>query len=305
MVAIFKRLWLWSAAGLLAVLVFIAAFTVVQRSGQPQSPAEVAQAYFLADYTHDYPTAWQFISAGDKAFKTREQYLAEHPVPSDTQAELLQQLAAWGTFSTLSTFSSSPEQTVVSAQLSYPDRTQPEMVALLEAAGQPDADAQSLRTQLQNLYETGRLELITDEATLFNLTQDDDGWRVVLHWDGAVTVHLTAAVHPDLPWEFYPLEPEIQAIPGETARTSYFARNTSDQTITGKAVHEILPLEHRSYLETIQCFCFTEQTLGPGEEKEMPLIFRVDFTVPQGVTEFTNSYTFYTLETFPETGAGQ
>ena len=300
-----KRLWLWSAGGLLVGLMFIAAFTVVQRIGQPQSPAEVAQAYFLADYTRNYSTAWEFTSAGDKAFKTHDQYLVEHPVPAEAQAELLQQLASWGTFSTLSTFSSSPEQAVVSAQASYPDRTQPEVAALLEAAGQPDADAPSLRAQLQSLHETGQIQFIEDKAALFNLTQDDDGWRVVLHWDGAVTVHLTAAVHPDLPWEFYSLEPEIQALPGETVRTGYIARNTSGQTITGKAVHEILPLEYRSYLETIQCFCFTEQTLEPGEEKEMPLIFRVDFTVPQGVTEFTNGYTFYTLEAFPETGAEQ
>jgi len=300
-----KRLWLWSATGLLVGLVLIAAFTIVQGSDQPRSPAEVAQAYFLADYTHDYPAAWEFISAGDKTAKSREQYLAENLLPTEAQAGLLQQLASWGTFSTLSTFSSSPEQAVVSAQASYPDRTQPEVAALLEAAGQPDADVQSLRAQLQSLYETGQIQFIEDEAALFNLTQDDDGWRVVLHWEGAVTVHLTAAVHPDLPWEFYPLDSEIQALPGETVRADYIAKNNSDQTITGKAVHEILPLEYRSYLETIQCFCFTEQTLEPGEEKEMPLVFRVDFTVPQGVTEFTNGYTFYTLETFPETGAEQ
>jgi len=302
---ILKRLWFWGAAGLLVGLAFIAAFTIVQSTGQPQSPAEVAQAYFLADYTHDYPAAWEFISAGDKTTKSREQYLAENSLPTEAQAELLQQLAGWGVFSTLSTFSSSPEQAVVSAQVSYPDRTQPEVAALLEAAGQPDAEAQSLRAQLQNLHETGQIQFIEDEAALFNLTQDDDGWRVVLHWEGAVTVRLTAAVHPDLPWEFYPLEPEIQAMPGETVRADYIAKNNSDQTITGKAVHKILPLEYRSYLETIQCFCFTEQTLKPGEEKEMPLIFRVDFTVPQGVTEFTNGYTFYTLETFPESGAEQ
>jgi hypothetical protein len=294
--------------GLILLLVGLGAtsfFTVHRWRLDNRPPDEIALAYVRAVYAHDYAQAWEFISAGDKTAKSREQYLAENSLPTEAQAELLQQLASWGTFSTLSTFSSSPEQAVVSAQVSYPDRTQPEVAALLEAAGQSDAEAQALRAQLQSLHETGRLQLTTDEATLFNLTQDDDGWRVVLHWEGAVTVHLTAAVHPDLPWEFYPLEPEIQAKPGETVRTGYFARNTSDQTITGKAVHEILPLEYRSYLETIQCFCFTEQTLEPGEEKEMPLIFRVDFTVPQGVTEFTNGYTFYTLETFPETGAEQ
>jgi cytochrome c oxidase assembly protein Cox11 len=299
-----KRIWLWSATGLLVGLVFIAAFTVVQRSGQPQNPAEVAQAYFLADYTRNYPTAWQFISAGDKTFKTQEQYLAENPLPTEAQAELLRQLAAWGNFAAMATFSPDSEQALVSVELTYPDRSQPEVAALLEAAGQPGADTQSLHAQLQSLHETGQVPL-TGAAAVFNLAQDDDGWRVVLHWEGAVTVHLTAAVHPDLPWEFYPLEAEIQTLPGETVRVNYFARNTSNQTITGKAVHEILPLEYRSYFETAQCFCFTEQTLGPGEAKEMPLVFRVDFTVPQGATKFTNGYTFYTLETFPEPGAGQ
>jgi cytochrome c oxidase assembly protein subunit 11 len=89
-------------------------------------------------------------------------------------------------------------------------------------------------------------------------------------------------------------------MPGETVQTAYFVRNNSDQAVTGKAVHEILPLEYRSYFQTIQCFCFTEQTLQPGEAREMPLIFRIDFTVPQGVREFSNGYTFYTLDSFPE-----
>lgn len=298
-----KSVWLWSAGGLLVVLMLIAAFALVYHTGRPQSLAEVAQAYFLADYTHDYPAAWEFISAGDKAAKTYEQYLAENPSPTKHQAELLQQLATWGNFTVVASFSSGHEQTIVSADLNYPDLAQPELAMLLETAGQPDADKGALREQLQALHQAGQIQFVKDEIA-FNLTQDAGGWSVVLHWDSVITVRLTAAIHPDLPWEFYPQKSEIQVMPGETIRVNYFARNTSNQPITGKAVHEILPLEYRSYFETVQCFCFTEQTLGAGEEKEMPLTFRVDFTVPQGVTEFTNGYTFYTLETFPEIGGG-
>lgn len=85
----------------------------------------------------------------------------------------------------------------------------------------------------------------------------------------------------------------------------YRVKNLADHSITGKAKHltQSAPDGYRAFFETIQCFCFTEQTLAAGEEKDMPLIFRVDFTVPPEVTEFTNGYTFYPLESFPEEGA--
>ena len=299
-----KKLWPWIVGGLLASLMIIAAFAIIQRVGRPQSPAEVAQAYFLTNYTQDYPAAWRFISRGDKAAKIRQQYLAENPPATPLQAGLLQQLAVRGNFTVFATAWPRPEQALVSAELNYPDRTQPALISLLEAAGQPEADGPALREQLQNLYQAGQIQWVKENVT-FNLTRDPDGWRIVLHWDNAIAVRLTAAVSPDLPWEFYPLESEIQVMPGETRRVNYFARNISDRTITGKAVHEILPLEYRSYFETVQCFCFTEQTLGPGEAREMPLVLRIDFAVPQGVAEFSNGYTFYTLESFPEMQGGQ
>lgn len=281
--------------GLLAGLV-----TALRQSPQ-KAPVDVARSYFLADYTRDYRTAWELISEGDKTFKSLEQYLTEHVLPTGSQPRLFEHFASRVEFSPISISSSRSEQTVVWTRVRYPDLTAPAIASLIESAASPDANITALNEQVQALSETGALPFVEEERP-FNLVDDGGAWRVVLHWDGAVTVRLLADVHPDLPWTFYPTEPEIQAIPGEIVRASYIARNNADDAITGKAVHEILPLEHRRYLETVQCFCFTEQTLEAGEEREMTLTFRVDFTLPQGIDEFSNGYTFYSLGTFPEMG---
>lgn len=285
----------------LASVGLLAAFTIETLRPAPQAPEDIARSYFLADYIHDYTSAWQLISDGDKVYKTFEQYLAENTSPIGQQRFLFDQLANYVEFSPISIASSRPEQTVVWAHVRYPDLTDPTLSSLIERAASPNINVEALSEQFQSLISTGDL-LFTEEERPFNLVGDDDTWRVVLHWEGTVTVRLLASTHPDLPWTFYPTESEIQVLPGETIRTSYIARNDADYPITGKAVHEILPLEYRMYLETVQCFCFTEQTLEAGEERVMPLIFRVDFTLPQGVDAFSNGYTFYTLETFPEMG---
>jgi cytochrome c oxidase assembly protein subunit 11 len=80
------------------------------------------------------------------------------------------------------------------------------------------------------------------------------------------------------------------------------AINTSSESITAKAIHEVGPAEASGYFQTIQCFCFTEQTLEPGEQREMQLLFRIDFTLPPGIELFRNRYTFYALEDFPADG---
>ena len=89
---------------------------------------------------------------------------------------------------------------------------------------------------------------------------------------------------------------------GELVRATYVARNNSDQTITANAIHEVGPASAFRYFQTIQCFCFTEQTLEPGEEREMTLVFRIDFAAPRELESIENRYTFYSLDEFPSEG---
>ncbi|MGD2056756.1 MAG: cytochrome c oxidase assembly protein [Gammaproteobacteria bacterium] len=108
-----------------------------------------------------------------------------------------------------------------------------------------------------------------------------------------VTVEFLATVNSDLPWEFRPLAHRIQVHPGEIREVHYFARNRAEHMIVGQAVPSLAPGLAAKYFNKTECFCFTQQTLGPGEGREMPLRFVVDPDLPADVRTVSLSYTFY------------
>jgi cytochrome c oxidase assembly protein subunit 11 len=91
-----------------------------------------------------------------------------------------------------------------------------------------------------------------------------------------VTVRFDADVSPDLAWEFRPLVREITVHPGEQREVFFRAINRSAQGITGRAVYNVTPTKSGIYFDKLQCFCFNEQYLGPGEAKDMGVVFFVD-----------------------------
>ena len=131
--------------------------------------------------------------------------------------------------------------------------------------------------------KTGRIEL--EEA----LSQQVDEDRLV-------TVEFLATVHSDLPWEFRPMVKRIKVHPGEVTEVNYFAINRTENLVAGQAVPSLAPGLAAKYFNKTECFCFTRQTLGPGESKEMPLRFVVDPQLPENVRTVSLSYTFYQAE---------
>ncbi|MFQ5839365.1 MAG: cytochrome c oxidase assembly protein [Candidatus Methylomirabilales bacterium] len=109
-----------------------------------------------------------------------------------------------------------------------------------------------------------------------------------------------AEVKDGLPWKFWPVQNVVLIKPGETLQAVYRARNLSDKPVTAKAIHIDEPKDlAEKYLEIIQCFCFIQTTLDPGEEKELPLTFRVKWDVPPEVKNFAVQYQFFPIESFP------
>jgi cytochrome c oxidase assembly protein subunit 11 len=113
-----------------------------------------------------------------------------------------------------------------------------------------------------------------------------------------IAVRFDSNVAPGLPWKFEPEKNEIEIRIGEVATVYYTVTNQSARTTTGQAAYNVAPLTVGSYFEKINCFCFTEQTMAPGEKREMAVVFYVDPTIVKdsdnaGLNTITLSYTFY------------
>ena len=108
-----------------------------------------------------------------------------------------------------------------------------------------------------------------------------------------VTVQFDGGVNSKLPWAFHPEQMTMQVIPGEVNEALYFARNDSERAIVGSAVPSVAPARASGYFTKTECFCFTAQTLQPGESRDMPVRFIVDQDLPADVKTITLSYTFF------------
>ncbi|MFQ5661268.1 MAG: cytochrome c oxidase assembly protein [Gammaproteobacteria bacterium] len=108
-----------------------------------------------------------------------------------------------------------------------------------------------------------------------------------------ITVEFDANVGGALPWEFRPLTRKIKVHPGEIGEALFFAENRSNRVVTARAVPSVAPAQAAIHFKKTQCFCFTQQTLDPGEQREMPVKFIVDTDLPDRVGAMTLSYTFF------------
>ncbi len=125
-----------------------------------------------------------------------------------------------------------------------------------------------------------------------------------------VTVRFDASTVRGMPWEFRPVQTKIQLRIGETALAFYEAYNPTDRVIAGTASYNVSPFSMGGYFAKIDCFCFTEQVLQPGQRVTMPVTFYVDPEMvddpeTEGVTTITLSYTFFETELDSQAALGQ
>ena len=113
-----------------------------------------------------------------------------------------------------------------------------------------------------------------------------------------IAVRFDSNVAPGLPWKFEPEQTEIEIKIGQVVTVFYTVTNQSARTTTGQAAYNVAPLTVGAYFQKINCFCFTEQTMAPGEKREMPVVFYVDPSIVNesdndDLNTITLSYTFY------------
>jgi cytochrome c oxidase assembly protein subunit 11 len=136
----------------------------------------------------------------------------------------------------------------------------------------------------------GGTTMIASEAEAARAAANATGARISIRFD--------ASTATDMPWTFRPSQATDTITIGTRDIATYVARNNAAQPITGMATFNVTPEQAGKYFNKIQCFCFTEQTLAPGQEVTMPVLYYVDPAMlddpnMQGVEQITLSYTFH------------
>ena len=108
-----------------------------------------------------------------------------------------------------------------------------------------------------------------------------------------VRVEFTGTVMPGLPWELRPLTNSVELHPGEAQQVAFLVRNTANEPVTGQAIPSVTPGQAAQHFHKIECFCFNQQALGPGEARELPLMFIVKPELDADVRTITLSYAFF------------
>ena len=125
--------------------------------------------------------------------------------------------------------------------------------------------------------------------------------------DQTIKVRFDGSLERDMPWEFKPVERQMELRIGETGLAFYEAYNPTDRPVAGQASYNVTPYTAGPFFSKIDCFCFTEQVLQPGERVQMPVTFYVDPEIVEDrdakyVHRITLSYTFHETE-MPEAQA--
>jgi cytochrome c oxidase assembly protein subunit 11 len=157
-------------------------------------------------------------------------------------------------------------------------------------------------------YASVPLYRIFCQATGFNGTTQRAAAAPRQAGDQVIEVRFDANVSGGLNWSFRPGQLSVRLKLGEERLAYYRATNLSDRAITGSAVFNVSPPQAGAYFNKIQCFCFTEQTLAPGESEDMPVSFFVDPAIADDkdlvkLTTITLSYTFYPVDKPSRTSA--
>ena len=107
-----------------------------------------------------------------------------------------------------------------------------------------------------------------------------------------VTIEFDANAH-GMPWSFQPAVRHMEVHPGQLVQVDYEVANVRSASVTGQAVASYGPALAGRFFRKLECFCFTQQTLGPGETRRMPVSFVIDASLPADINTITLSYTFF------------
>ena len=138
------------------------------------------------------------------------------------------------------------------------------------------------------------------------LTSGHTGREINTQVDKSRTVTIEFDANARGPWEFAPEKRSVQVHPGELTTVMYTFRNVQNRTMAAQAIPSYAPMQAMPYFNKLECFCFNQYTLAPGEAKRWPVVFVIDPKLSKDVKTITLSYTFFEVGgTVPPEPAGR
>jgi cytochrome c oxidase assembly protein subunit 11 len=128
------------------------------------------------------------------------------------------------------------------------------------------------------------------------LAVGQDGKSVNTQVDRSRTITVEFDANARGPWDFKPALRSLTVHPGEMATVMYEFRNKQDRAMAAQAIPSYAPKQATAHFNKLECFCFNEYTLAPGESKQWPVVFVIDPKLPKDVTTITLSYTFFEVQ---------
>lgn len=134
-----------------------------------------------------------------------------------------------------------------------------------------------------NILALSEQQIPGRQTALPSNTQVDESRTVTVEFDTNVRG----------PWHFKPLQRSVEVHPGEMVQVMYEFRNVQDRTMAAQAIPSYAPRQAGNHFNKLECFCFSQYTLAPGEKREWPVVFVIDPRLPKDVKTITLSYTFF------------
>jgi cytochrome c oxidase assembly protein subunit 11 len=136
--------------------------------------------------------------------------------------------------------------------------------------------------------------LSLSERQVTGIGKSVDGGNTQVDRSRTITVEFDANARG--PFEFMPAQRSLQVHPGELTTVMYEFRNTQNRALAAQAIPSYAPKQATAHFNKLECFCFNEYTLAPGESKQWPVVFVIDPRLPKDVHTITLSYTFFEVK---------
>lgn len=268
----------------------------------PPSPVEVAERFLRARYARQAERLYQLASAADRAERTLDEFVAVNPPYPEPFQPGVDALAAAIRFLAADA-EVTGDQARVTIRAALPNSADRDLDALLRAAqvdrafggAESDGGAASAQEVVRSIRadaRAGRLPVVEVTESV-DLIREGGRWRVIMGWDADLPVALRAEVAGGAPLEFTVItEPELRLRPGATGRATFLVRNTADESVRVTATHTYAPPAAQRHVELIECFCFFEERLDPGESREQSLVFRLSWDLPAAIDAVAITYRY-------------